>query len=95
MYENEYVDVLVGINNGNFIVEQKPVYKGSKEADEAKQVMAVLAYRGMKEGRGIYRKVGNVFTELHPEVDYPMIHELVKTMDVNEEEQSLNSGRSR
>ena len=57
--------------------------------------MAVLAYRGMKEGRGIYRKVGNGFTELHPEVDYPMIHELVKTMDANEEEQSLNSGRSR
>ena len=39
MYENEYVDVLVGINNGNFIVEQKPVQKGSKEVVEAKQVI--------------------------------------------------------
>ncbi len=40
--------------------------------------MAVLAYRGMKEGSAIYRKVGKSFMQLHPEVDYPMILELVK-----------------
>ena len=95
MYESELVDVLVGISEGNYIVEQKQVQKGSKQADEAKQVMAVLAYRGMKEGHGIYRKVGNGYMELHPDVDYPKLLELVRTMDAHQEEQSLNSGRSR
>jgi hypothetical protein len=54
------------------------------EAEEAKQVMAVLAYRGMKEGSAIYRKVGKNFMQLHPEVDYPMILELVKTFQAEE-----------
>jgi len=94
MYESELVDVLVGISDGNYIVEQKQVQKGSKQAEEAKQVMAVLAYRGMKEGHGIYRRVGNGYTELHPDVDYPFILELVKTMHASEEE-SLEHGRSR
>ena len=49
MYESELVDILVGISEGNYIVEQRQVQKGSKQAEEAKQVMAVLAYRGMKE----------------------------------------------
>lgn len=84
MYESELVDVLIGVSEGNYIVEQRQVQKGSKQADEAKQVMAVLAYRGMKEGHGIYRKVGNGFMELHPEVDYPMILELVKTFQAEE-----------
>jgi hypothetical protein len=48
MYESELVDILVGISEGNYIVEQRQVQKGSKQAEEAKQVMAVLAYRGMK-----------------------------------------------
>jgi hypothetical protein len=46
--------------------------------------MAVLAYRGMKEGSAIYRKVGKSFMQLHPEVDYPMILELVKTFQAEE-----------
>ena len=46
--------------------------------------MAVLAYRGMKEGSAIYRKVGKSFIQLHPEVDYPMILELVKTFQTEE-----------
>ena len=44
MYESEMVDILVGISEGNYIVEQKQVQKGSKQAEEAKQVMAVLAF---------------------------------------------------
>lgn len=43
--------------------------------------MAVLAYRGMKEGSAIYRKVGKSFMQLHPEVDYPMILELEKKLN--------------
>lgn len=81
MYESEMVDILVGISEGNYIVEQKQVQKGSKQAEEAKQVMAVLAYRGMKEGSAIYRKVGKSFMQLHPEVDYPMILELEKKLN--------------
>ena len=81
MYESELVDILVGISEGNYIVEQRQVQKGSKQAEEAKQVMAVLAYRGMKEGSAIYRKS---FMQLHPEVDYPMILELVKTFQAEE-----------
>ena len=84
MYESELVDILVGISEGNYIVEQRQVQKGSKQAEEAKQVMAVLAYRGMKEGSTIYRKVGKNFMQLHPEVDYPMILELVKTFQAEE-----------
>lgn len=84
MYESEMVDILVGISEGNYIVEQRQVQKGSKQAEEAKQVMAVLAYRGMKEGSAIYRKVGKSFIQLHPEVDYPMILELVKTFQAEE-----------
>ena len=71
MYESEMVDILVGISEGNYIVEQKQVQKGSKQAEEAKQVMAVLAYRG----------VGKSFMQLHPEVDYPMILELEKKLN--------------
>jgi hypothetical protein len=70
MYESELVDILVGISEGNYIVEQRQVQKGSKQAEEAKQVMAVLAYRGMKEGSAIYRKVGKNFMQLHPEDQY-------------------------
>ena len=81
MYESELVDILVGISEGNYIVEQRQVQKGSKQAEEAKQV---LAYRGMKEGSAIYRKVGKSFMQLHPEVDYPMILELVKTFQAEE-----------
>lgn len=66
MYESEMVDILVGISEGNYIVEQKQVQKGSKQAEEAKQVMAVLAYRGMKEGSAIYRKVGKKFYAITP-----------------------------
>lgn len=95
MYESELVDVLVGISEDNYIVEQRQVQKGSKQALEAKQVMAVLAYRSMKEGHGIYRKVGNGYVKLHPDVDYPKLLELVRTMDTHQEEQSLNSGRNR
>ncbi len=91
MYESELVDVLVGISDGNYIVEQKQVQKNSIQAEEARQVMAVLAYRGMKEGHGIYRKVGNGYTELHPDVDYPKILELVRVMEAKEQE----NGRSR
>ena len=75
MYESELVDILVGISEGNYIVEQRQVQKGSKQ---------VLAYRGMKEGSAIYRKVGKSFMQLHPEVDYPMILELVKTFQAEE-----------
>lgn len=57
MYESEVVDVLVGVSEGNYIVEQKQVQKGSKQAEEAKQVMAVLAYRGMKEAEFIEKLV--------------------------------------
>ena len=32
MYESEMVDILVGISEGNYIVEQKQVQKGSKQA---------------------------------------------------------------
>lgn len=46
--------------------------------------MAVLAYREMKDGSTIYRKVGKSFMQLHPEVDYPMILELVKTFQAEE-----------
>ena len=38
----------------------------------------------MKEGSAIYRKVGKSFMQLHPEVDYPMILELVKTFQAEE-----------
>lgn len=49
MYELELVDV----SGDNYMVEQKQIQKGSKQAEETKQVMAVLAYRGMKEGCAI------------------------------------------
>ena len=66
MYESELVDILVGISEGNYIVEQRQVQKGSKQAEEAKQVMAVLAYRGMKEGSAIYRKSWKKFYAITP-----------------------------
>ena len=44
--------------------------------------MAILAYKGMKEGYGIYRKVDDKLIEIHPEVDYPMIMELEKKFAV-------------
>ena len=89
MNENEIVDVLVGVSDHNFIVQQKEFSKGSLEAEEAKQTMVILAYKGMKEGYGIYRHDGNSLTELHPEVDYPMILELEKIFDASEKSTSM------
>jgi hypothetical protein len=89
MNENEIVDVLVGISNHNFIVQQRTFPKGSIEAEEAKQTMVILAYKGMKEGYGIYRQNGNSFTELHPEVDYPRIIELEKIFESSEKSTSI------
>lgn len=37
MYESELVDILVGISEGNYIVEQRQVQKGSKQAEERAQ----------------------------------------------------------
>ena len=97
MNQNEYetVDVFLGEESGNFVVVPKSVIKDSIEAIEAKQVMSALAFKTMKEGGKIYRKSANGFTEIHPEIDYPKLLELVKTMSAKEEEQSLSSGRSR
>ena len=33
MYESELVDILVGISEGNYIVEQRQVKKGRKKAE--------------------------------------------------------------
>lgn len=85
MYEEEYVDVLLEIKDDLFyIVEQKKFYKGSKEAEEAKQVISALAFRAIKDGGKIYRKVGNAFVEIHPNIDYPKLLELVRTMEAKE-----------
>lgn len=78
MNETEIIDVLMGITDHNFIVEPTSFNKGSNEADYAKKTMAILAYKGMKEGYGIYRRVEDKLLEIHPEVDYPMILELEK-----------------
>ncbi len=78
MNETEIIDVLMGINDHNFIVQPTSFNKESKEADYAKKTMAILAYKGMKEGYGIYRRVDDKLLEIHPEVDYPMILELEK-----------------
>lgn len=82
MNESEIIDVLIGISNHNFIVQPTSFDKGSNEADYAKKTMAILAYKGMKEGYGIYRKVDDKLIEIHPEVDYPMIMELEKKFAV-------------
>lgn len=89
MNESELIDVLVAINHHNFIVEQKQFDKGSKEAEHAKASIAVLAYKGMKEGYGIYRQVNNKYVEIHPEVDYPKLFELVKTFDEKENSNTM------
>lgn len=78
MGEIEIIDVLMGITDHNFIVQPTSFNKGSNEADYAKKAMAILAYKGMKEGYGIYRRVEDKLLEIHPEVDYPMILELEK-----------------
>lgn len=85
MYESEYVDVLLEIKDDLFyIVEQKQFYKGSNEAEEAKQVMYALAFRTIKDGGKIYRKVGDAFVEIYPNIDYPKLLELVRTMEAKE-----------
>lgn len=78
MKETEIIDVLMEITDNNFIVQPTSFNKGSNEADYAKKTMAILAYKGMKEGYGIYRRVEGKLLEIHPEVDYPMILELEK-----------------
>lgn len=76
MHQTEYIDVLIGTNNGCYIVEKKEFTKDSKEAFEAKQMLKALAYKGMKEGHLIYRKQGDNFVEANLEVDYPYLLEL-------------------
>ena len=85
MYQEEYVDVLLEIKDELFyIVEQRKFYKGSNEAEEAKQVMSALAFRAIKDGGKIYRKVGDAYVEIHPNIDYPKLLELVRTMEAKE-----------
>ena len=78
MNETEIIDVLMGINDHNFIVQPTSFNKESKEADYAKKTMAILAYKGMKEGYGIYSRVYDEVLRIHSEVDYAMILELEK-----------------
>lgn len=70
------VDVLVGVREGCYIIEKKEFEKGSDEAVEAEKMLIILAYKGMKEGHPIYRKVGDKLEEANLEVDYPYLLEL-------------------
>ena len=49
MDETEYVDVLIGISNGCYIVEKKEFQKNSMEAQEAKEMLKILVSKGIKE----------------------------------------------
>ena len=73
MNESEYIDVLIGVSNHNFIVQPKQFNKGSESAEEAKKTMAVLAYKSVQEGYGIYRQVGDRLFQLNVDEEYPMI----------------------
>ena len=95
MYQEEYVDVLLEIKDELFyIVEQRKFYKGSNEAEEAKQVMSALAFRAIKDGGKIYRKVGDTYVEIHPNIDYPKLLELVRTMEAKEIHNFVSSQNS-
>lgn len=91
MYESEYIDVLSEIkDNLIYIVEQRKFCKGSNEAEEAKRIMATLTFRTIKNGDKIYRKVRNALVEIHPNIDYPKLLELVKTMETKEIHNSVS-----
>lgn len=76
MNESEYIDVLIGVSNHNFVVQSKPFNKGSKEAEEAKKTMTILAYKSVQEGYGVYRQVGSQLLQLNVDEEYPMVAEI-------------------
>ena len=76
MMDKKYIDVLIAVREGCYIIEKKEFEKGSTEAIEAEKMLIILAYKGMKEGNPIYRKVGDKLEEANLEVDYPYLLEL-------------------
>ena len=55
----ERVDVLVSIDssNGRYIIEPQVFEKDSEEVIVAKERLAAIAYKAMKEGYVVYRKL--------------------------------------
>lgn len=76
MGETEYVDVLISISNGCYIVEKKEFQKNSMEVQEAKEMLKILVSKGIKEGHPFYRKQGNKLVEVDLEGDYAHLLEL-------------------
>ena len=94
MEEYVTIDTFIGISNNSFIVEPKSFVKNSKEAEEAREILAVLVYISFKEKRRICRKTDDSFMELQIEIDFPYIHELFEKLDAVENEQ-LEKTKSR
>lgn len=90
----ERVDVLVSIDssNGRYIIEPQVFEKDSEEVIVAKERLAAIAYKAMKEGYVVYRKIGNQLVEANLEFDYPYVYELVLRMD-SEKENTHSMGK--
>lgn len=89
MEEKELIDVVVNFENKMFFVVSKEFIKGTKEAENAKATLAIIAYKAMNEGYRIFKKDEKGIKEIFPEIDYPNLLELIKQFNIEDKTSSI------